>query len=151
VSPRQLLRGLAIAEAATWTMLIVGMVLKYATTTTDVGVSIGGGAHGFVFLAYVAGALVVALNQRWRLPVVALVLLSAALPFASIPAERALDRRGLLDGGWRTAPTGDPRDSSPLDRALFWVLGHIVPSAIGAVAAVAAVFVLLLVVGESAA
>ena len=51
MSPKRLFSILAIAEAITWTMLIIGMVLKYVTQTTELGVRIGGGVHGFVFLA----------------------------------------------------------------------------------------------------
>lgn len=147
MSPRQLFRLLAVAEAITWTLLIVGMLLKYAVQTTDVGVSIGGGVHGFVFLAFVAGAAVIALNQRWSIRVCAMVLLGAVLPYASIPAERRLERDSLLDGGWRTVPTDDPRDSSRLNRGLFWVLNHPILSFVVAIGAVVVVFLLLLIVG----
>jgi integral membrane protein len=147
LSPRQLFRLLAVAEAITWTLLILGMLLKYAVRTTDVGVSIGGAVHGFVFLAFVVGALVIALNQRWSLVTTGMVLLSAVLPYATIPGERRLERENLLDGGWRIAPTDDPRDSSQLNRGLFWVLNHPILSFVVAIGAVVVVFILLLIVG----
>ncbi|HXH32932.1 MAG TPA: DUF3817 domain-containing protein [Plantibacter sp.] len=59
MSPRRFFRLIAIAEAITWTLLIIGMILKYGAKTTDVGVSIGGAVHGFVFLVYGASVLLV--------------------------------------------------------------------------------------------
>ena len=53
MSPRLLYRRLAQAEVVTWTLLIIGMVLKYVTHTTELGVRIGGMVHGVVFIAYV--------------------------------------------------------------------------------------------------
>jgi integral membrane protein len=139
LSPRQLFRVLAIAEAISWTLLILGMLLKYVVKTTDVGVSIGGAVHGFVFLAYGAAALVIALNQRWSFRVTGLVLLSAVLPYATIPAERRLERENLLDGGWR--------DANRLNRWLFYVLNHPILSFVVAIGAVMIVFLLLLLIG----
>ena len=147
MSPRQLFQLLAIAEAISWTLLILGMLLKYATQTTDVGVSIGGAVHGFVFLAYVAAALVIALNQRWSTRVIGMVLVSAVLPYATIPAERRLERDGLLAGGWRLAATDDPRDTSRLNRWLFYVLNHPILSFVVAIGGVIIVFLLLLLIG----
>ena len=51
MTPRRLFRALALAEVVTWTLLLLGMVLKYGTETTDLLVRIGGGLHGFAFLA----------------------------------------------------------------------------------------------------
>ena len=65
MSPKRLFSILAIAEAVTWTMLIIGMVLKYGTQTTELGVRIGGGVHGFVFLAYCVVTVLVATSERW--------------------------------------------------------------------------------------
>ena len=88
MSPRALFRALALAEAVTWTLLVAGMLLKYVLVVTGVGVSIGGGLHGFVFLAFVAASVVLAVNQRWSAPVTLLALASAVVPYATIPAER---------------------------------------------------------------
>ena len=51
MSPKRLFRTLAFAEAVTWTVLIVAMILKYAAGV-DAAVLVGGSIHGFVFLAY---------------------------------------------------------------------------------------------------
>ncbi|GAB2457451.1 integral membrane protein [Conyzicola lurida] len=151
MTPRTLFRALALAETVTWTLLIVGMLLKYVVRVTDVGVSIGGGLHGFFFLAFVAAAVVVAVNQRWGLGTTVVALASAVVPYATIPAERWLEKRGSLDGGWRREATGHPHDSRLVNRLLRWALANTVLFAASAVAVVVAVFALLLVVGPAEA
>ncbi|HZU92395.1 MAG TPA: DUF3817 domain-containing protein, partial [Microbacterium sp.] len=59
--PSRLYRVLAIAEAITWTLLISALIAR-AVGAAGVVVTIGGGIHGFVFLAYGATAILVALN-----------------------------------------------------------------------------------------
>ncbi|MET0296550.1 MAG: DUF3817 domain-containing protein, partial [Microbacterium sp.] len=54
-APLTLFRTLAIAEAISWTLLITGLILR-ATADLAIAVTIGGGIHGFVFLAYGATA-----------------------------------------------------------------------------------------------
>ncbi len=123
------------------------MLLKYVFVLTDVGVSIGGGLHGFVFLAFAATSVILAVNQRWNLPVTLLALASAVVPYATIPAERWLERHGHLDGGWRRVATDHPRDGSAANRLLRWALAHTALFAVLVAAGVAAVFVGLLVMG----
>ena len=117
VTPRLLCRALATAEAITWALLITGLILR-ATAGLDVAVSVGGGIHGFVFLAYGATAVLLAVNQRWSLRVSLLAIGSAVIPFATIPVELWLARTGRLDGGWRIDATHEARDRSLIDRAL---------------------------------
>jgi len=147
VSPRALFRSFAVAEVVTWALLIGGMLLKYVAKVGDWPVSVAGPIHGFVFLAYLVAGVVVAVNQRWSPGVTVLALASAVVPFASLPVERWIDRRGGLDGDWRREATGDPRDRRPLDRLLRWVLGHLALAVVLLLAAVVVVFVLLLIVG----
>jgi len=147
MSPRTLFRSFAVAEVITWTLLIVGMLLKYAVRVTDVGVSVAGPIHGFVFLAYLVAGVVVAVNQRWSAGVTLLALASAVVPYASVPVERWIDRTGRLRGGWRREASGDPRDRRPLDRLLRWVLAHPVLALVVAIVGVSAVFAALLAVG----
>jgi len=123
------------------------MLLKYVFVVTDIGVTIGGGAHGFAFLAFAAASVILAVNQRWSLPVTLLALASAVVPYATIPVERVLERHGRLDGGWRRVATEHPADGSLVNRMLRWALAHTVLFAVLVLAAVAAVFVALLVVG----
>lgn len=101
MTPRLLYQVLALAETVTWTLLLAGMFLKYVTRTTDLGVSIGGAAHGFVFLAYCAATLLIAVDERWSPGRAALGLLSAVPPYLTIPFERWADRHGMLGTRWR--------------------------------------------------
>lgn len=110
MTPQRLHRALALAEAVTWGLLLAGMLLKYGTGTTDVGVSIGGALHGFVVLAYCVGTVLVGTDQRWSGRQVLLGLACAVPPFATLPFERWARGRGLRGATWRLrggrAPTG---------------------------------------------
>lgn len=147
VTPRQLFRAGAVAEAITWTLLIAGLVIRAVAPTAAIAVTIGGGIHGFVFLAYGATAVLVALNQRWHPGTAVLAVAAAVVPYATIPVELWLARSGRLDGAWRLDATDDPRDARPIDRLLRVLLRH--PAVLVALAAVvlAAVFTVLLLAG----
>ncbi|ROQ04229.1 integral membrane protein [Rathayibacter sp. PhB93] len=147
MSPRRLFRILSILEAVTWTLLLVGMLLKYAVGVGDWPVSTAGPIHGFAFLAYGAAALVLAVNQRWTAGATLLALASAVVPYTTIPLERGFERRGLLEGDWRREAGADPRDRRLPSRLLRWALGRPVLAAALVLAAVAALFAALLVVG----
>ena len=147
VTPRLLYRSLAVAEAATWAMLITGMVLKYILKVTDIGVAIGGGLHGLVFVAYCMTVILVGVNQRWRARTIAVAMVAAVIPFATIPFERRVERKGLLEGAWRRITTDDPRDSRPLNRLLRWYLNHPAVLAMVSVALLVAVVTALLILG----
>uniref|UniRef100_A0A942Y903 DUF3817 domain-containing protein n=1 Tax=Neobacillus citreus TaxID=2833578 RepID=A0A942Y903_9BACI len=144
MTPRSLFRAAAVAELVTWTMLIAGMVLKYALGAGDWGVRVGGGVHGFVFLAYLVVTTVVAVNQRWSPGALVLGWASAVVPYATVPFEVGVARRGMLDGGWRRTPDGR---SGLWDRLLFFVVRRPAVSVGIGVVAVALVFSGLLVVG----
>ena len=146
MSPRALFRALAIAEAVTWTGLITALILR-ATLGLDAAVSVAGGIHGFVFLAYGATAVLVAVNQRWSLGVAVLAIASAVIPYATVPTELWLARTGRLDGDWRREATDDPRDASLIDRLARWFIGHPFLLAALIALAVAVLFTVLLVVG----
>ncbi|PPF21962.1 DUF3817 domain-containing protein [Rathayibacter sp. AY1A7] len=147
MSPRRLFRLLSIVEAVTWTLLIVGMLLKYAAGAGDWPVSVAGPIHGFAFLAYGAASLVLAVNQRWSAGATALAVVSAVVPYATVPLERGFERRGLLEGPWRTHATDDPRDRRVTSRLLRWALARPVLAGALVLALVAVVFAALLVVG----
>lgn len=147
MSPRRLFRLIAIAEAITWTLLIIGMILKYVTKTTDVGVSIGGALHGFVFLVYGATVLLIGINQRWPIGTILVGLVSAVVPYATIPFDLWADRTGRLDGAWRREAGADPRDQRVLDRLTRWLVRHPILLVVAGGLVVVAVFTALLVVG----
>ena len=146
VTPRSLFRTLAIAEAITWTLLISGLILR-ATAGLDAAVSIGGGIHGFVFLAYGVTAVLLAVNQRWSLGVAALAIGSAVIPYATIPVELWLAHTSRLDGTWRHEKTTDVRDTRWTDRSLRLVLARPVVFSVVAAVAVAVAFSVLLTLG----
>lgn len=145
-NPHFLFRALAIAEAISWTLLIAGLVLR-ATTDWALGVTIGGGVHGFVFLSYGATVILVALNNRWRVGATLVALVSAVIPYATIPAELWLQRTGRLAGAWRLEATDDPRDRTWYDRTMRWFLRRPWVLAALIALAVAALFVVLLLIG----
>lgn len=143
-TPFSAFRIVAIAEAITWTLLISALILR-ATLDWSLAVTIAGGIHGFVFLSYGATAVLVALNNRWRpLPTV-LAVGSAVIPYATIPAELWLHRRGLLAGSWRTAL--DPADRRWYDGMLQWFLRRPWALVVLIAVAVTALFVVLLLIG----
>jgi integral membrane protein len=146
-APERLFRVFALLETITWTLLIAGMLLKYVVGVGDWPVSIAGFIHGLVFIAYALQAGVVAVNQRWHLGLAALAVASAVVPYATIPVERWLARRGSLEGGWRTDATADPRDARPFDRAFRWALQRPIPLAGGLLVALVAIMATMLFVG----
>ncbi len=145
-APARLYRVLAIAEAITWTLLI-GALIARAVGAPGVVVTIGGGIHGFVFLAYGATALLVAINQRWHPGVAVLAVASAVVPYATIPTEIWLHRTGRLDGDWRLDATDDPRDRRWFDRLVRWFLRRPAILALLLVAAIIVLYVVLLLAG----
>ena len=146
MSPQRLFRSLAIAEAITWTLLITGLILR-ATVGLDVAVVVGGSIHGFVFLAYAATVLLVGVNQRWSIGLMALGVVTAIVPYATVPFELWLVRRGRLEGDWRREAGDHPADGNVVNRLLRWGLARPVLLTVLAVVGVAAVFAALLVVG----
>ena len=124
MSPRSLYRFVSVAEAITWSLLIVGMLLKYVAEAGQWGVQIGGFLHGLVFIAYGMTAVFVGVNQHWSLRLIALACLTAIIPFATLPFDRSLERRGTLDGGWRHTRTDDPRDHTRVSALLRWMLAR---------------------------
>ena len=114
MTPRELYGRFALAEAVTWTLLILGMVLKY-TGVSESFVPVFGMLHGVVFLGYCVVTCFVWVDQRWSAGFGALGLASAVVPWATIPFERRAERTGRLAGGGR----GRPRVRRDLAR-----LGH---------------------------
>ncbi|QMU96625.1 DUF3817 domain-containing protein [Microbacterium esteraromaticum] len=145
-TPARLFRVLAIAEAITWTLLISALIAR-AVGQPAVLVTIAGGIHGFVFLAYGATAVLLAFHQRWHVGAAVLAVVSAVIPYATIPVEIWLHRSGRLDGAWRLDETDDPRDRTWYDRTMRWFLHR--PWVLGLLilVAVAAIFSILLLVG----
>lgn len=100
-SPKRLYRAVAFLEVVTWTMLLIGMFLKYVTKTTEVGISVAGPIHGFAFLAYCLVTTLVAVDQRWSLGRWFLGLVTAVVPYATMPFESSVEKNGLVATHWR--------------------------------------------------
>lgn len=147
VTPRSFFRVVAVAETITWTMLIVGMLLKYVFEVGDWPVTVAGSIHGLVFLTFAATGIFLGHNQRWTVRLTSLAVVTAVIPYATIPFERWLERRGSLDGDWRREATDDPRDNALVDRLMRWGIKH--PYRLSGIALVVVVvsFAVLLALG----
>jgi integral membrane protein len=145
MSPRLLFRTFAFAELVTWAGLITALVLR-GTGVSDAFVSSAGGVHGFVFLSYCVITVFVWVNDRWSFGTGLLGLASAVVPFATLPFELVLDRRGRLGRSWRLGAGGEP-PRTLVERVQAWVLRHPWWALAILVAGVTAVFSLLLWMG----
>jgi hypothetical protein len=76
-----------------------------------------------------------------------LAVITAILPYATIPFELVQAKRGALEGPWRTQATDDPRDAKALDRLFRWFLARPVLLILVIVIAIIAVFSTLLILG----
>ncbi|CAE6710130.1 DUF3817 domain-containing protein [Xanthomonas arboricola] len=93
----------AFIEGLTWAGLLLGMLLKYGTHTTELVVWLFGRLHGAAFLFYVAVSVLAALRLRWPWWAWALSLLAALPPLVTMPLEMWFRRIGLLGVPTRTA------------------------------------------------
>ena len=144
-TPKSLFRVLAFAEVVSWTLLIAGLIIR-ATTGFAPAVTIGGGIHGFVFLSYGATAVLLAFHQRWPVGSAIIAIVSAIVPYATVPVERWLERAGRLDGEWMlTVP--DAPERRWYDPLLVWFVRR--PWVLGLLIAVLVVgiFAVLLLIG----
>ncbi|MEQ1513813.1 MAG: DUF3817 domain-containing protein [Lysobacteraceae bacterium] len=91
----------AFAEGLTWAGLLVGMLLKYGTQTTDLGVWVFGRLHGAAFLFYLVVTLVSTVRLRWPWWASIMALLAAVPPLVTLPLEMWFRRIGLLGHGSR--------------------------------------------------
>lgn len=145
MSPRTLFRIFANAEMVTWAGLILAIILRQ-TGVTPQFVPIAGGIHGFVFLCYSATTIFVWINQRWSTGRGLVGLFLAIVPFATVPFELAVDKKGLLGGPWRLAPGGEePRGF--FEHVQAWVLRRPLLALLLVVVAITVLFVVLLWLG----
>lgn len=100
MSPRALVsafRVVSIAEAVSWTGLLIGMFFKWIVQSTDVGVKVFGPIHGGIFVAYVIIALLTARSQGWSWKTTGLALGASIPPLFTLWFERWAERTGRLD------------------------------------------------------
>jgi integral membrane protein len=147
MTPKKLFNFFATAEALTWTALIIAIILRATEVVQPIVSTVVGGLHGAVFLGYGVIAALVGVNQRWSAGLVIGGIALAIIPFATIPFERARNRKNQLDGPWRTSTTDHPSDQGWLDRLFRWFIARPALLIIVMVSAVSAIFALLLFVG----
>lgn len=90
-------RVVAVAEALSWTGLLIGMFFKWVLATTEVGVQVMGPIHGALFVAYVLVTLWTARLFRWDLRTTVIGLLASIPPLKTIWFERRAGATGRLD------------------------------------------------------
>lgn len=144
MSPRALFRTFATAEAVTWAGLIAALILRALDVAN--AVPIAGGIHGFVFLSYCVVTVFTWVNQRWRAGTGVLGLVLSIIPFATVPFELVLDRKGKLSGDWRLKPGGDA-PTGFIEHVQAWVLRRPLLAIALLFVAVVAVFSVLLWLG----
>ena len=88
--------AVAWIEALTWLGLLIGMILKYGTDTSERGVEIMGPIHGVAFIAYAVVTIAAAVTLKWKPHVAIIALLAAVPPLATIAAEYWISGRGDL-------------------------------------------------------
>jgi integral membrane protein len=93
----------AFFEGLTWAGLLIGMILKYGTGTTEMVVWLFGRLHGAAFLFYLVASVAAAVRLRWPWWAWLLSLLAALPPLVTVPLEWWFRRMGLLSGRPRLA------------------------------------------------
>lgn len=121
-TPGSLFKLFATAEVFTWALLLSGLAAKQFAGAPAWVVTVVGSIHGAVFLGYGVVAALVGVNQRWSLGRIALAVLLAIVPFATLPFDRALDRKQALLGQWRREHSGHARDDHWFDRLYRWFI-----------------------------
>lgn len=124
MSPKKLFVLFATAEAITWTLLLSVLISRAIIQIPNIVTTVVGGTHGAVFLCYGITAALVGVNQRWSTGRILAGISLALVPFATIPFERSIVRRGLVDGVWRTSAGSDPRDSHWFDGLFRWFIAR---------------------------
>jgi integral membrane protein len=85
-------RGVAVAEAISWLLLIVATIVKYAADA-PLGVHVMGPIHGGLFIAYVILALETRRRLGWNARTLLVVLAESVLPGGGFLAARRTDLR----------------------------------------------------------
>lgn len=106
--PARAFRAIAIAEACSWTGLLIGMFFKYIVVFDDLGVKIFGPIHGALFVAYLVVTLVAARRLGWSLMTTLFALAASIPPLFTLWFERWAMRTGKLHG----AGTGTARGAT---------------------------------------
>jgi integral membrane protein len=147
MSPKSLYRLFAVGEAITWALLISALVLRVVAEDLSIGVTIAGTIHGAMFLSYCTTAVLVGINQRWKFGKIAAAVSLAIVPFATVPFDRSLLKKGQLEGAWRTEASDHPADKTWIDKLFRWFIARPLVLIVVLVLAVTALFIFLLFLG----
>lgn len=80
-------RTVALIEAVSFLVLLVATAVKYGADFEG-GVKVMGPIHGFLFLAYVFLALMVAMAEKWSLLRTIVILVAAVIPTGGFFADK---------------------------------------------------------------
>jgi integral membrane protein len=90
-------RLVALLEAVSWVGLLVGMYFKYlASAPTEIGVKVFGMAHGLIFVAFVAAALLAGVAFKWSFGTWLSALIASVVPLGSVIFLIWADRTGRM-------------------------------------------------------
>ena len=148
MSPKKLFQTFAVGEAFTWALLISALIARALVEGLAIAVTIAGTIHGGMFLSYCTTAVLVGVNQRWSFGKIAAAVSLAIVPFATVPFDRSLLKKGRLEGAWRTQPSDHPSDKSVIDRLFRWFIARPLVLILTLVLAVATLFFALLSLGS---
>ena len=123
-TPKAIFGTFALIEMITWAVLISAIIARETIGIAQNVFFIAGATHGFAFIGYSATAVLVSVNQRWPLHRGALAVVLAIVPFATVPFEKYLEKRQLLDGEWRTEKSSNPSDKTKFDQLFRWFINH---------------------------
>ena len=148
MSPKKLFQTFAVGEAFTWALLISALIARALVEGLAIAVTIAGTIHGAMFLSYCTTAVLVGVNQRWSFGKIAAAVSLAIVPFATVPFDRSLLKKGRLEGDWRTQPSDHSSDKSVIDRLFRWFIARPLVLILTLVLAVATLFFVLLSLGS---
>ncbi|TWD79945.1 integral membrane protein [Kribbella amoyensis] len=89
-------RIVAVAEAVSWTGLLIGMLFKHVLTEQELGVQIFGPIHGGIFVLYLLTVAVVRKPLGWTWPTTLLALAASVPPLFTWFFELWASRTGRL-------------------------------------------------------
>ena len=87
--PDSWLRGIGIAEAVSYLLLLAAVVAK-RVFEQPAGVSVIGPIHGLVFLAYVVAIIFAREERGWNLTTTVAAVIAAVIPCGGYVVERRL-------------------------------------------------------------
>ncbi len=146
-TPKSIFGTFALIEMITWGLLIIGLVARETIGIAPNLIFIAGATHGFAFIGYSATAVLVAVNQRWPLLRGLAAVMLAIVPFATVPFEKYLEKRQLLEGNWRREKSKNPSDNTKFDQLFRWFINHPVVLVLTLVVVVFGLFTFLLWLG----